>query len=150
LCSVSILEYRVPVTAKLSRKFYEQLGDDVAGELVDWFNAVDATYQAQLKETNELLWERFKATLQGEAAAIRGEIAALRAEMHGEMGTMHGEIGALRAEMHGEMGTMRGEMGTMRAQIGRDMSAMRGNLLTWMFIYWCGSVIALVALKFSP
>jgi len=122
----------VPVTAKLSRKFYEQLGDDVAGELVDWFNAVDATYQSQLKEMNELNWERFKATLQGEAAAIRGEIAALR------------------AQMHGEMGTMRGEMGTMHAQIGRDMGAMRANLLTWMFIYWCGSVIALVALKFSP
>jgi len=115
----------VPVTAKLSRKFYERLGDDIADELVDWFNAVDATYQAQLRETNELLWERFKATLQGEAAAIRGE------------------IGALRAEMRGEMGTMRGEMGTMRAQIGRDMSAMRGNLLTWMFVYWTGTVVTL-------
>jgi hypothetical protein len=86
---------------------------------------VDATYQSQLKEMNELSWERFKATLQGEAAAMRGEIAALRAEMHGEMGTF-------------------------RAQIGRDMSAMRGNLLKWMFIYWCGSVIALAALKFNP
>lgn len=26
------------VTAKLSRKFYEKLGDDVANELVEWFN----------------------------------------------------------------------------------------------------------------
>lgn len=30
------LEFRVPVTAKLSRKFYERLGHDIAGELVDW------------------------------------------------------------------------------------------------------------------
>lgn len=126
----------MPVTAKLSRKFYEQLGDDVAGELVDWFNAVDATYQSQLKEMNELSWERFKATLQGEAASIRGEIAALRAEVHAEMG-------AFRAEL-------RGEISTFRAQNGKDMSAMRSNLLKWMFIYWCGSVIALAALKFTP
>ena len=35
---------RVPVTAKLSRKFYERFGDDIANELVDWFNMVDATY----------------------------------------------------------------------------------------------------------
>jgi hypothetical protein len=75
----------VPVTARLSRKFYERLGDDIAGELVDWFNAVDATYQTQLKEINELNWERFKATLQAEAAAIRGdlrsEMAAMRADL---------------------------------------------------------------------
>ena len=86
----------MPVTAKLSRKFYEQLGDDIAGELVDWFNAVDATYQAQLKETNELLWERFKAALQGEAAAIRGEIS--------------GEIGSLRSDMRSEMSAMRADL----------------------------------------
>ena len=36
----------VPVTAKLSRKFYEKLGDDVANELVEWFNLVDATYRS--------------------------------------------------------------------------------------------------------
>jgi hypothetical protein len=31
----------VPVTAKLSKHFYDVLGEDVANELVDWFNAVD-------------------------------------------------------------------------------------------------------------
>jgi hypothetical protein len=44
----------VPVTAKLSKLFYERLGEQVANELVDWFNAVDATYRAELKELNEL------------------------------------------------------------------------------------------------
>ena len=29
----------IPVTAKLSRKFYERLGDEIATELVDWFHA---------------------------------------------------------------------------------------------------------------
>jgi len=53
----------VPVTAKLSRKFYERLGDDIADELVDWFNAVDLTYQTQLREMNDLNWERFKSHL---------------------------------------------------------------------------------------
>ena len=75
----SIWGARVPVTAKLSRKFYERFGDDITAELVDWFNAVDLTYQSQLKEINELNWERFKATLQAESATIRGD---LRAEMH--------------------------------------------------------------------
>ena len=66
----------MPVTAKLSRKFYERLGDDIASELVDWFNAVDLTYQTQLKEMNDLNWERFRATLLAETASIRGKLIA--------------------------------------------------------------------------
>ena len=40
----------MPVTAKLSRSFYEKLGEDVANELVEWFNQVDATYRTDLRE----------------------------------------------------------------------------------------------------
>ncbi len=54
----------MPVTAKLSRKFYEALGEDVANELVDWFNAVDATYRTDLRELNELNLARFDAKLE--------------------------------------------------------------------------------------
>ena len=57
------MEHQVPVTARLSRKFYDRFGDDIANELVNWFNAVDATYQASLKELNELNFARFDATL---------------------------------------------------------------------------------------
>ena len=53
----------MPVTAKLSRRFYERLGDEIANELVDWFNAVDATYRSDLRETNELNFARFMASV---------------------------------------------------------------------------------------
>jgi hypothetical protein len=53
----------LPVTARLSRKFYERFGDDIAGEFVDWFNAVDSTYQQQLRELNDLNWQRFEAKM---------------------------------------------------------------------------------------
>ena len=53
----------MPVTARLSKKFYDRFGDDIAGEFVDWFNAVDSTYQQQLRDLNDLNWERFKAEL---------------------------------------------------------------------------------------
>ena len=51
----------MPVTAKLSRKFYDKLGDDIANELVEWFNAVDATYRSDFREMNELNFARFDA-----------------------------------------------------------------------------------------
>jgi hypothetical protein len=90
------LEHRVPVTAKLSRKFYERLGDDIASELVDWFNAVDLTYQTQLREMNDLNWERFKATLLAESASIRSEI---RGELHSGLAEVRTEMADMRAEL---------------------------------------------------
>jgi len=54
----------MPVTAKLSRKFYETFGDEIANELVNWFNDVDATYRADLRELNELNFARFDAKLE--------------------------------------------------------------------------------------
>jgi hypothetical protein len=75
----------VPVTAKLSRKFYDKLGDDVANELVEWFNAVDATYRSDLRELNELNFARFDAKVEQRWAELRAEfqtgVAELRAEM---------------------------------------------------------------------
>jgi hypothetical protein len=61
----------MPITAKLSRKFYDKLGDDIANELVEWFNQVDATYRADLRELNELNFARFDAKLRAAARGVR-------------------------------------------------------------------------------
>ena len=75
----------MPVTAKLSKRFYDVLGEDVANELVDWFNAVDLTYRADLRELNELNFARFDAKLEQRLAELRGElrqeIVQLRSEV---------------------------------------------------------------------
>ena len=76
----------MPVTAKLSKRFYDVLGEDVANELVDWFNAVDLTYRADLRELNELNFARFDAKLEQRAAELDAKIdkrvAELRTELH--------------------------------------------------------------------
>jgi hypothetical protein len=66
----------VPVTAKLSRRFYEKFGDDIANELVDWFNMVDATYRSELRELNELNYARFDAKLEQRIGELRAEMQA--------------------------------------------------------------------------
>ena len=68
----------MPVTAKLSRKFYERFGDDLTNELVNWFNDVDATYRSDLRELNELNYARFDAKLEQRLAELHQE---LRQEM---------------------------------------------------------------------
>lgn len=75
----------MPVTAKLSRKFYEKFGDDIANELVDWFNMVDATYRFELREQNELNYARFDAKLEQ-------RIAELRAEMQVGFATVYAQL----------------------------------------------------------
>jgi hypothetical protein len=64
----------VPVTARLSKKFYEKLGEDVTNELVNWFNSVDATYRADVREMNELNFQRFDAKQAQRLAELKADI----------------------------------------------------------------------------
>jgi hypothetical protein len=49
------------------------------------FNAVDEIYRNQLKEINDLNWERFKAALQAEGASIRGDLRTEMANMRADL-----------------------------------------------------------------
>jgi len=71
----------MPVTAKLSRKFYERFGDDLTNELVEWFNQVDATYRSELREINEVNWARFEARLEQRIAEVRADLANLETKL---------------------------------------------------------------------
>ena len=64
----------MPVTARLSKHFYDVLGEDIANELVDWFNAVDLTYRSDLRELNELNFARFDAKLEQRLAELRTDL----------------------------------------------------------------------------
>src|SRR4029079_12976511 len=106
---------RVPVTARLSKRFYEVLGEDVANELVDWFNAVDLTYRADLRELNELNFARFDARLEQRLAELRAELRQELAELRTGLRT---EIAGLRLEFRTEL------------------QQVRTELLRWMFGFW--------------
>jgi hypothetical protein len=86
----------MPVTAKLSLLFYEKLGEQVATELVEWFNSVDATYRSDLRELNELNFARFDAKLEQRLAQQDARFTALEARLLGRMDAMQG---GLRADL---------------------------------------------------
>jgi len=69
------------ITAKLSRKFYDTFGDDIANELVTWFNNVDATYRADLRELNETNFARFDAKLEQRLAEFDAKLEQRLAQM---------------------------------------------------------------------
>jgi hypothetical protein len=101
----------MPVMAKLSQKSYERLGDEIANELGNWFNAVDATYRSDLRELNELNFARFDAKVdQRFAEAARDHdrrFAELRVEIETLRTAVRTEIAGLRTEIEGVKGARR-------------------------------------------
>ncbi len=95
----------MPVTAKLSKKFYDTLGEDITNELVDWFNQVDATYRSELRDLNELNFARFDAKLEQRIAEVRADIAVLQ-------GWVESQIDALNRTIEAQVGALNGKIDT--------------------------------------
>jgi CRP-like cAMP-binding protein len=57
-------DLRMPVTAKLSRAFYDRFGDDVANELVGLLNVMDSTYLTELRALNATNFALFDAKVE--------------------------------------------------------------------------------------
>ncbi|HEY7687001.1 MAG TPA: hypothetical protein VH833_12925 [Gemmatimonadales bacterium] len=82
----------MPVTAKLSRRFYETFGDELTNELVDWFNQVDLTYRSELREMNELNFARFDARVGERFAESDARIERRFSEFEGRLGDLRAEL----------------------------------------------------------
>ena len=109
----------MPVTAKLSKKFYDTLGEDIANELVDWFNQVDATYRSELRDLNELNFARFDAKLEQRIAEVRADIAVLHGKVESQVGALNGKIDT-------------------------QAESLRAELIKWMFLFWLGTVATML------
>jgi hypothetical protein len=115
----------MPITAKLSRKFYDKLGDDIANELVEWFNQLDATYRADLRELNDLNFARFRSEV--EAGFARADAQVER------------RLGELRAEFRSEIAELRGEL-------RGGLAGLKSELVKWMFLFWVGTALTVIGL----
>jgi hypothetical protein len=134
----------MPVTARLSSRFYEKMGDEATAELVNWLNDVDAEFRAQLRDSNDRNWDRFRADLNTLRAEIRAEIAALGADLRGEMANMKAE---LRGEMASTKAELRGEFQTGLAGMRAEMHSELRLQLRWMFGFWATTLLAIAGLK---
>ena len=126
----------MPVTAKLSRKFYEAFGDEIANELVEWFNAVDATYRADLRELNELNFQRFDAKLEQRIAQLHAKLERRIAQLDSKF---EQRLSELRVSL------VQG-LADLRADFQRDLSQTQSALTRWMFVQWMGTLVPLAGL----
>jgi hypothetical protein len=116
----------VPVTARLSRKFYETFGEEIANELVDWFNAVDLTYRADLRELNELNFARFDAKLEQRIAELEARFERRWSELEAKFERRWAQLDA--------------RIDRLEVSVDAKLDRLKAELIKWMFLFWIGSV----------
>jgi hypothetical protein len=122
----------MPVTVKLSRTFYDKLGDEVANELVEWFNQVDATYRADLRELNELNFARFDAKLEQ-------RVAALDAKLEQRVATLEAKLDQRVAEFSADL----------RSEFHRELAGAKTELIRWTVTFWIPTALGVIGLYFK-
>ena len=111
----------MPITAKLSRKFYETFGDDIANELVGWFNSVDAQYRLDLRD---MLDQRFAT----QDARIDQRLAVFEARVGARFESLEGKL--------------TGRFETRLAEVRTEMQR-------WMLVSWSSMMLVLLGTLFA-
>ncbi len=103
----------------------ETFGDEIANDLVEWFNAVDATYRADLRELNELNFARFDAKLEQRLAELDAKWSQRWTELDAEWSQRWTQLDA---------------------KLDRRLAELKTDLVRWMFAFWAPTALATVAL----
>jgi hypothetical protein len=112
----------VPLTVKFSEQFYRKLGHEAVDELVNWFNAVDATYRGDLRELNEHNFARFDAKLEQRVTQLDAKLEQGLAEV--------------RADLVGLAAKLEQRLAEVRADLRDELHAQGRMLLRWMVGLW--------------
>ena len=122
----------MPVTARLSRLFYERLGEQITNELVEWFNAVDQTYRSDLRELNELNFARFDAKLEQRIAEVNAKIEQRIAEVNARIDRIAAELSA--------------KIDTGLARLDAKLERRFSEQMRWLFAGWVTIILAMVGM----
>ena len=125
----------MPVTAKLSRQFYERFGDELTNELVNWMNMVDAAYRSDFRELFDVHFGRFDAKLEQRVAQLDAKLEQRVAQLDTKLEQRVAELEA-RMDKHA-------------AQFDAKLERMKVEILRWNILMWMttlGTVVALLKL----
>lgn len=118
----------MPITAKLSREFYQRFGDKVVNEMVDLFNRIDEASRSDLRLLNEQNALRFEARLDQRTAELRTEFDK--------------RFGELRTEIE----KLSGRVDTRFAEQGKALEAALHAHTRWMIGMWAAVIASQIGL----
>ena len=117
----------------MSKRFYDQLGEEIASELVDWFNSVDATYRADLHEVNELNFSRFDAKLEQRLAESDAKWERRIAELDAKWGSRWSQLDA----------KLEHRLAELRTELVKELADVKSGL-KWMLVFWAPTGLAVI------
>ena len=135
----------MPVTARVSKKFYEQFGEDVVAELVDWFNEVDATYKTNLRELNELNFGRFDAKLEQRLAESEARTAKALAESDARTSKALAAFEQRLVELEARFD---GKLNALETRLRGEIVATKWDVTKLVFALWASLMIPIIGLWF--
>ena len=116
--------------------FYDTLGEDLATELVDWFNQVDATYRSDLRELNESNFQRFDAKLEQRLAQQDARWERRFAQLEAKLEPRFAQL-----EVRWERRIVE-----LDAKSEKQIGSLKAELIKWMFLFWVGTVGAVLTI----
>ena len=166
----------MPVTAKLSKLFYDRFGEQVVDELVNWLNTFDSGYRTELRDLNENNFARFDARLEQRFAEQDAKIEKRFAEQDIKLEKRFAEQDAKfemrfaeqrekfekRFAEQGEkferrFAAIEGRQIALDAKVDRVGAELREVLeralkeqTRWMFVAWASLLIPIIGLWMRP
>ena len=116
----------MPVFARLSRRFYEVVGEDVTQQLVDWINAVDQELTDRARLRTGLV------SLPDRVTDRRDVIDRYRRPWN----TL--EVTRPDADLNRQISEL-------RIDLRNEIAGFRRKLLGWMFVFWITNFVGIAA-----
>jgi hypothetical protein len=137
----------MPVTARLSKLFYERLGEEVTNELVDWFNQVDASYRTELKEFNELNFARFDAKLEQRVAELHAKLDSRLERVELQLNARIDRVaGELDSKIDRVVGELNAKIDARLSDVIALLERRLGEQTRWLFVAWASLLIPIIGL----
>jgi hypothetical protein len=99
---------------------------------VDWLNLVDTSYRQEFKDLFDANFRRLEA-----------EMAGLRVHLESEMRGLREHV---EARVTGLEGVMSARMCGLEDRLDTKLEKQKSALLFWNFVFWIGTIGALVAM----
>ena len=146
----------MPVTAKLSREFYEKFGDKITDEFVNWFNQVDATYRTEFKDLFEAHFSRLEAKLEQRLAQFESKFEQRLAQIETKFEQRLAQVEAkleqrlapFEAKFDAKLAELRAEVAVKIEQLSAGLDRRLAEQTRWLFGAWAVVFAAVIGLWF--
>ena len=110
---------------------------------MNWFNGVDATYRADLRELNELNFTRFDAKLEQRLAESDARWTERMTESDARWTQRWAESDALWTQ---RWSALDAKLAQLEARFDVKLAELKSHLIKWTFVFWAPTALALVGL----